>query len=275
MGLLQKLSDSGLDTPVVEKPLKDKPVTVKKSNSVGLLKKSLLAGDNRGLDFFEFTGKYNLDICAILKNQDNSYKIKNCIGFDGESICLSTSTADFWQGTIEYTDKLYSFDTSDQTLPFLQFFSKTLKEKIKSIQIISTKNNSIFIFCNSSLKFSPIFIDDLYTVEKTDTDFEKAYGTPDYTKFTNSYTLDFSEALESFILADSKNDTVFTKVILDQIYYDLCRNFPAPQKLKYSDKGKFTLYNSGDKIPLELLYNHLRIIYSFVLGNHSELLVAR
>ena len=60
MGLLQKLSDSALNTPVKQEPVENKPVVIKKSNSVGLLKKSLLANttsDSRRLDFFEFTGQ--------------------------------------------------------------------------------------------------------------------------------------------------------------------------------------------------------------------------
>ena len=126
MGLLQKLSDTGIEPPAKEpQPVPDKPVVLKKSNSVGLLKKSLYASENRGLDFFEFTGKYNLEMCAILKNTDGEYRIQNCVGFDGESICLSVSTVDFWEGTINQANKGFSFNTdSSDALPFFQFFSK-------------------------------------------------------------------------------------------------------------------------------------------------------
>ena len=273
MGLLQKLSDKGLDAnPIEQTPLEDKPVIQKKSNSVGLLKKSLLAGENHGLDFFEFADKYNLEICAILKSQDGIFKIINSLGFDGESICLSHSTQDFWYGTLEETNKLYSFDSSDKTLPFLQFFSDKLKEKITSIQLLITKASSVFIICNSKLKESLALLNDFNTVENTEIDFEKASASLNPLNFNNSFVLDFSEALESFILSNSKNEVVFTKAIIDQIYYDLCKNFPQPQKLEYSKKGKFTLYTSADTVPLELLYNHLKVNYSFILGNHSELL---
>ena len=115
MGLLQKLSDSALNTPVKQEPVENKPVVIKKSNSVGLLKKSLLANttsDSRRLDFFEFTGKYNLEICALLKNENGNYRITNCLGLDGESICLSVSTEDFWEGIIPDAEKLYTFNNS-------------------------------------------------------------------------------------------------------------------------------------------------------------------
>ena len=143
MGLLQKLSENGLEPEKKEEPVLDKPVVLKKSNAVGLLKKSLLASENRRLDFFEFTGKYNLEMCALLKNQNGTYSITACTGIDGESICLSTSTQDFWAGTISQPNKLiYSYDMStSDALPFLQFFSSKLKKQIKSFNIIKTKNN--------------------------------------------------------------------------------------------------------------------------------------
>ena len=60
--------------------------------------------------------------------------------------------------------------------------------------------------------------------------------------------------------------------MLNEIYYNLCINFPEPEQLIYSPKGKFTLYVTEKDIPVELLYNHLRVECNFVLGNHSELL---
>ena len=275
MGLLQKLSDSGLDTPKEPLPVQDKPVIQKKSNSVGLLKKSLIAGDssNRRLDFFEFTGKYDLEMCAILKNQDGNYEINNCVGFDGESVCLSVSTADFWNGTIPQNEKLYTFEAASQeALPFFQLFSKKFNDKLKTIQIIKTKNNSIFIICNNKVNANALFISDLEAVENTVTDFEEAYKPLKISSFADTFEIDFSEALESFVLSNSKNDIKFSSILLNEIYYNLCINFPEPEQLIYSPKGKFTLYVTEKDIPVELLYNHLRVECNFVLGNHSELL---
>ena len=277
MGLLQKLSESGLDSPKEESPTLDKPVIQKKSNSVGLLKKSLSAegavDDNRRLDFFEFAGKYNLEMFAILKNKDGNYEINNCCGFDGESICLSLSTADFWDGTISKQNELYTFDAASQdALPFFQFFSKKLKEKLKTIQIIKSKNNSIFIFCNCNLTVSSSFISDLEAVENTNTDFEERNPKVNSMDFADSFKIDFSEALESFVLANSKNDIKFSTVLLNELYYNLRRNFCEPEKILYSSKGSFIVYVKEKDIPLELLYNHLRVECNYILGNHSELL---
>ena len=272
MGLLQKLSDTGIEPPAKEQqPVPDKPVVLKKSNSVGLLKKSLLASENRGLDFFEFTGKYNLEICAILKNTNGDYRIQSCVGFDGESICLSVSSVDFWEGTITQTNKAFSFNTdSSDALPFFQFFSKKLKDRIKTIKIIKTQNSSILLICNDDIEINNTFIDDLEAVEKTETSFPENSPVSE-SDFKGSFVLDFSEALESFVLSNSKNDIEFSKVIINEIYYELCKNFPEPEKLNYSSNGKFTLYVT-EEIPVELLYNHIKVEFSFILGNHSELL---
>ena len=273
MGLLQKLSVNGLDTPKEVTPVEDKPVVQKKSNSVGLLKKSLLAGENRRLDFFEFTDKYNFDICAFLKAEEGSYRIYNCTGFDGESVCLSVSSEDFWDGTLSESNKLYSYKvSSSEALPFLQFFSAKLKEKISDINVLKTINNSIVIICNKAPSNLNSFISDIEAVEKTETAFE-AETKINPADFNQSFKIDFSEALESFIISNSKNDVVFTKVIVDELFYNLQKNFPEPSKLLYSPKGKFTIYLKESDLPVELLYNHLRIETSFILGNHSELLV--
>ncbi len=272
MGLLQKLSENGLEPPKKEVlPVEDKPVVLKKSNSVGLLKKSLMASEVHKLDFFEFTGKYNLEICALFKNQEGTYKISNCIGFDGESICLSVSTADFWDGTITQPHKLYSFSAnSSEALPFFQFFSKALKEKIYSIQIIKTNDNSILLACNAEFKDTSTIFDELEITQNIQIDFNEGNAGVSQ-NYAASYTLDFSEALESFILSNSKNDIKFTKIILDEIYFNLQKNFPSPDFVEYSPKGKFKLYIS-QLLPVELLYNHIRYENSFILANHSELL---
>ena len=277
MGLLQKLSESGLDSQIEESPLVDKPVIQKKSNSVGLLKKSLTAGTgenaNRRLDFFEFAGKYNLEIFAMLKNNNGNYEINNCCGYDGESICLSVSTPDFWEGTIPMGQKLYTYDAvSQDALPFFQFFSKKFQEKLKTINIIKSKNNSIFIICNNNIPADSSFISDLEAVENTETNFEESNPVVNPLDFADSFKIDFSEALESFVLANSKNDIKFSAVILKELYFNLCKNFPEPEKILFSSKGNFILYVTEKGLPLELLYNHLRVECNFVLGNHSELL---
>ena len=272
MGLLQKLSETGLEPQKNEQPVVDKPVILKKSNSVGLLKKSLQASENRRLDFFEFTGKYNLQICAILKNVNGTYKIQNCIGFDGESVCLSVSTPDFWDGTITQIQNLYSYDiTSSQSLPFFQFFSNELKPLIKTISIIKTQNESIFLICNNTITPDSDFFLDLEVVENTETDFTRNQKPLISNSFAHCFELNFSEALESFILSNSKNNAEFSKVILNELYYNLYINFPEPEKIEYSKNGIFTL-GVSEEIPVELLYNHLRIECGFVLGKHSELI---
>ena len=273
MGLLQKLSDSALSVETTEKkePVQDKPVVIKKSNSVGLLKKSLLAGDNRRLDFFEFTGKYNLEIAALLKSENETLKITNCIGLDGESVCLSVSTADFWNGIITEPEKLYTFNNSQEILPFLQFFSDKLKSSIKSLQIVRTKENSVLIICNKTIEQTAGFIADVNAIQNTETSFNSKDDFFDASQYNKEFHIDFSEALESFIVSNSKNKVQFTKVIVQLLFHNLCINFPAPEKLIYSENGKFTFYLKED-IPLELLNNHLRIECSSILGNHSELI---
>ena len=273
MGLLQKLSDSGLDNKKEIKPAVDKNVIHTKSNSVGLLKKSLYAtGDNHRLDFFEFTNKYNLEIVSLLIKQDQSYKIKNSLGFDGESICLSASTADFWDGTIKTANQLYSYKAEDsQALPYFQFFSKKLKEKINSINIIKCSNDSIIFICNKEVDFTPDFIADLNSLQANAYDFNNQ---KDYQKTPEAkqiLTIDYSEALESFVLSNSKNELYFSKVILGELFYSLKKNFTAPDKIEYSDNYCFTLY-LNNFIPIELLYNHLKIENHFILDNHSELI---
>ena len=163
MGLLNKLSESGLVKEEKKPAVLDKPI-VKKSNSVGLLKKSLnMTNSSNRLDFFNFIKKYNLQICAVFNSQNDVYCVEHSCGLDGESICLSVSTRDFWDGI--------SQDDQD-TLPFYQFFSAKIKDKISNLNFFKADNGNIFLFQSDKEILNSIYTD----IENLSFEFEKSDG---------------------------------------------------------------------------------------------------
>ena len=80
MGLLQKVSAGGMTSTKEEVSTNQIQQVQKKSNSVGLLKKSLSVSQNDKLDFFEFIQKYNISLCSLLKLHKGFYNINKSFG---------------------------------------------------------------------------------------------------------------------------------------------------------------------------------------------------
>ena len=271
MGLLQKASYSGPDLQKTEPAAVEMPKVQKKSNSVGLMKKVLTVSQNDKLDFFEFIRKYNLSLCALLKPSDGFYSIYKSFGFDGKSICLSYSTQDFWNGTITQKNNLYTYKAeSSQILPFYQFFSKQLKDTIELLHLYKFDDDSIVV-CSTARTFTipETFIFDLQNIYFENDSFAD-FKRPEQ---SFNYNIDLSEALESFVLSNSKTNGLIIEAISNQIYFNLFQYFTGPSFIEKQGMGKYKLYYCiPEALPVELLSNHLRNQFKFELENHSELI---
>ena len=276
MGLLDKLSKNGLDTPKQEPsiPVQDKPIIQKKSNSVGLLKKSLMASQYDKLDFFEFIQKYNFSLFSYLKLQNNFYCITKSFGFDGKSICQSYSTKDFWDGTIKEKNNLYTFEApGTDILPFYQFFSEKLKDKIERLHIFKFDDDSIFLLITDKAFTVPQTL--IYDLQHTDFDnVSKNADAPQEGSVSSfNYEINLSEAVESFVLSNSKENEMLINAISEQIFINLCLYFPKPNFVTKKALGIYTLViYSSQSLPIELFTAHLQNQIKFVLDNHSELI---
>ncbi len=276
MGLLQRMSDSGISEKK-EMPVVSKKPEQKKSNSVGLLKKSLIISNEDELDFFEFLKRYEIKAFSILEPVEGTenYISKRSMGLDVKSVCKSFSTKAFWNGLIK-AGTLYTFYKGNtDILPLYQFFSDKLKDTINIIHIFKRKKGQIFIFipkdndCSSTLTTEEL--------EKLDFNFE---WKPENNNFNSdkglcTYLLDFSEAIQSAILSEAKNQftEILTKTIEDMLYSEFIKNFSAPSKIEPQGNSKFLVQIFTDEeIPLELFSNHLRLSTSFYLEEHSQLI---
>lgn len=275
MGLLDKLSKSGFEAPQEQhsQPAQDKPIIQKKSNSVGLLKKSMMASQYDKLDFFEFIQKYNFSLCSYLQLKDNSYFITKSFGFDGKSICQSYSSKDFWDGTIKEKNNLYSFHagTSD-ILPFYQFFSDKLKDKIELLYIYKFDDDSIFLFVTDKSFTVPQTL--IYDLQNTDFAGElKRTPSSGQNGTSFEYEINLFEAIESFVLANSKTNKLLINAISEQLFINLSLYFPKPDLLTKKEIGIYYLKNyCSQALPIELFTAHLQNQIKFVLDNHSELI---
>ena len=259
MGLLNKASESGL---VKEQPVPaalDKPL-LKKSNSVGLLKKSLnLADSNNRLDFFEFINKYDLQLCAVFNSQNGIFCIEQSAGLDGESICLSVSTADFWSGINQ--------NQISDVLPFYQFFSSRLKDSIKNLNVYKRADGRIFLYCYGENQKASLQ-NDIENLKMPFAAFTSESA-------TSLITVDYLEAIESLVLSQTKSQEKqrLIQAVSNQLYFNLLKNFPLPSHVIYEKTGTFKLdFINAKELPLEVLSNHLRLESEFVLGNHSQLI---
>ena len=282
MGLLQKLSDTVVEAPQKPQPVEDKKTIQKKSNSVGLLKKSLNVSQpstvsvtpqavepNDRLDFFEFIKEHSIIFAQLFTKYDGTYYSNFSCGMDGRSICCSISTADFWDGLILQKYKLYTFNYGDNSIgPLYQFFSDKIKDKINTVSIYKAKDDSILLFCNftDSCNLNDIgYIDALIPQKNVN-------GT------SQVFELDFTEAIDSFIIANHKTgykDKIFT-AISNALRHRLDVAFDEEACVKTTADGRFTiLIDSTDFIPFELISNHIKSDCSYILDEHSQLLTVK
>ncbi|MBO4533021.1 MAG: hypothetical protein J5726_04915 [Treponema sp.] len=278
MGLLQKLSDTVVEAPQKPQPVPDKKTIQKKSNTVGLLKKSLNVSQTSTvsveppavepkdrLDFFEFIKEHSITFAQLFTKENGIYYSNYSFELDGRSICSSISTADFWDGLILQKYKLYTFSSKDNSIgPLYQFFSDKIKDKIDTVSIYKTKDDSIFVLCNAQGG-------DLESIGFVDVLFKQTQ----ITKPTQIFEADFTEAIDSFIISNHKTeykDQIFT-ALSNAIKARLCLAFEEEACVKAVADGRFTiLIDSKDFIPYELISNHLRLDCSYILDEHSQLL---
>ena len=278
MGLLQRMSDSGISEKK-EVPVVRKEPEQKKSNSVGLLKKSLIISNEDELDFFEFLKRYDIKAFSILEPiaGTENYIAKKCFGLDAKSVCKSFSTKDFWDGLIN-AGSLYTFyKGSSGILPFNQFFSQKLLDSIKTLHIFKRTKGEIFIFIPKDNDYSSTL--DAKDLEKLNFNFEWKASKNNFENTSNtgccSYLLDFSEAIQSAIISESKGQykDILTKTIEDMLYGEFLKNFSAPSKIEPQGNSQYIVkIFTEEEIPLELFSNHLRLSTSFYLEEHSQLI---
>lgn len=274
MGLLQKVSVSGVNTSKsVENPVTEKQPVKTKSNTVGLLKKTLIINEDR-LDFFKFLEKYSLSIFAVLKCDEQTYCIEKSVGFDGESICKSVSTKDFWEGFISQKQKLCSYSKNNHSIqPLYQFFSQKMQDTLDSIYVLRTIEDDI-ILAGTKNALADSFINDAIKALNSE-DNDKSVASDFSSKDFYFFKADFTQAVKSFISSNcNAADSSRIQIALNnQIYFNLKLNFPSPSYVQLPDSSLFNIACClKEEIPVELLLVHLRTEYKSILGKDSGLI---
>lgn len=262
MGLLQKLSDT--EVVAEKKPaalVEDKKVIQKKSNTVGLLKKSLNVSTDDSLDFFEFIKKYSIQYAAFLTRVNNFYYAEYSSGLDGKSIINSVSTVDFWDGIFKNNPEHQRFTNDDNSITtFYQFFSSQLKEKITSLDIFKY-DNGILIVCNKkAFSINEIILPEI--------NYLSSFAKPET-------QLNFTEAIDSFILSSDKAmyKQQLSKALANALYIKLVIGLDKICDLNFVSDGVYNItVKNKTELPFELLSTHLKFDCSYLLEKNSELL---
>ena len=185
----------------------------------------------------------------------------------------SYSTKDFWDGTIKEKNNLYTFEAgSTDILPFYQFFSDKLKDKLERLHIYKFDDDSIFVFVTDKSYTIPQTL--IYDLQNTKFEGELVTEKSDSEEATSfEYEINLFEAIESFVLANSKANKLLINAISQQLYINLCIYFPKPDIITKKENGIYILTDySSQAVPVELFTAHLQNQIKFVLDNHSELI---
>lgn len=231
---------------------------------------------NSAVSFSEFICNNEIKICALFEFIQDKYFITNSIGFDASSIISSVSTKDFWNGLcIENSVKEFSKkENSISTL--LQFFSFNMSEKLESISALKNENR-ILVVCNKQ-------IDD--KIKKQFALIGRSFSEPDSSKLNSlinsktkciNCTINFDEAIDSFITANIKDKTeipVFKQSIFNEL---------ANRIICYTDINAVKVFDDGEEkkvkaiflakqnTQFQLLMTHLIINIREAIGDCAEL----
>lgn len=275
MGLLQRVSESGIEQKNESLPVSEEKIQTK-SNSVGLLKKTMLLSQKNRLDFFEFTAKYQINHCSLLYCKDDVFAIKDSVDYDAIAICNSISTKDFWDGTIPEENTSYIFGDEVKQLPFNQFLSPSLKKNITQLFIFKISADKIFMWWNydSSIVENSSFIDELICLKDSDISTKINTMLPSGSN-AFLYKLNISKVLKEIIRIQNKENysDILLKSISTVIYNSLQKFFPYPSCIILDKNYNFRLsLILPETIPDSLLLNHLISNFKPILNFNAELI---
>lgn len=279
MGLLDKLS--GFTSEPVEEVKPETNSTNQKSNTVGLLKRSMLLTTRNRLDFFEFVNKYHFPLCAIFTNTESNLLITDSYGFDSESILKSKSTMDFWKGSLSEYNKWNFFKASDSTItPFYQFFSFEMQDKIKGLYIYAFEDKNeiskilLVAYPNEIQKdFSQEIIQDFGILTPEVSEEKQQISIPENNSLY-TYKLIIEEAVNDLLSNINNNNeiSIFSKAITREIYYSLITAFGNKSLVELGDNYIKLNFISEEQLPAALYEAHIKNNLKNKLAKASEYL---
>ena len=246
---------------------------------MGLLSRASILDENEikpGLAFSDFITKHSLKTCAMLEQVDSNYCIKHSIGFDSLSILSTLATVDFWNGICKEGQKIYKFSESERS-PFLQLFSETIKYNFKEIFVYKSQGSHILLSLNP---ITDIIAQDFELLDDGIHCVNVFSLNPQIKENSTvlQFTLDLSEAIDSFLSAELKSNDSLKKLaaasITDEIYNRFSNYYNSPDTVIKSENGIIkTVFITGKAYSVELITNHLILNLKEVLGNYAELIM--
>ncbi len=189
--------------------------------------------------FFSFQGQY--------------YVLTKAFGLDLQTIRLSQSTPDFWDGALTKAGKWSSYSREDKDIfQFYQFFSPKFRDEIENLHFLKFYDEvHTYIFFVAELSYDiPLNLDevDLFNLSrrllKTKSNLDFSYDKISVgLKFSNAnlYTIDLYHAIDNFFMDDEVRDQAFYadvyKSAFDEIY-DLLQTTFSGRNISSSPEGK-------------------------------------
>jgi len=238
----------------------------------GLLRKANLL-QSEGLAFFDFIAKHKIQYCAFFKPHNQEYLAYRTFGLDAESILMSVSSLDFWNGTIPNAKTVYCFNRTENTInSILQFFSAPLKDKLEKISVYRTSDNTLFILGNAEL--SKDIINDLNIIKFVDTDIKTKAKLFALSTAVKSYKITFSDFINNFLQLKNKRTDLtlqFYDTITTEIENQLLRSFCDYSSIKkVSDTEYLLKLQEKHSIPDNLIKTHFISLLNEIIPVDNE-----
>ncbi|MBQ7158712.1 MAG: hypothetical protein IJS09_04705 [Treponema sp.] len=235
-------------------------------------------------NFYEWCKKYNFSKVALLQHDETHFFITKSIGFDAESIALSYSSKDFWEGTLVTNGSWQSFTQGTTEIgSFNQFFSEQMLSMISKLHFIKLDDCILLIVQeeeSASLPDINIVKKELIQLvyvptENTNTlALEEAIKKGLTISSANLYFLSIKSAVSTAIkdvpFPDEKAKGKMTDIIYAHIE-EICKTlFQTPNCTQLGNNGEIKIvFFSKDEIDEQLLQFHITQTLADMVGKDA------
>lgn len=235
--------------------------------------------------FRSYCKKYHFNHAGLFGVQDGYFLLTKAFGLDAETIVLSQSSTDFWEGTLPQMGKWFTFNEGEEGInQFYQFFSDATKGKIQQLNFVkfSTEDDEQYVFFAAQFKGEGKINTEMVELFRLSTEVLKVRPAIKFDPAKIQNGLNFQEAaLFQIKLGKAINNYLNTKdfnsdIIQDDmyatIYNELFDSFHAAFSGRniasswMTENVNAVIFTAVDLQP-ELIYKQLTTITSGIIGS--------
>ena len=261
-------------------------INTMEQNGPGLLKRAAqYEAQGTAESFYAWCKEHALTHAAIFQRNETFFYITKAVGFDAESIALSYSTQDFWNGTLLTNGNWQTFlQGQNETASFNQFFSETMLSMIAKLHFLKSEDFILLVLQedNDLALPAPDKVKDaltklLYTHRNIQNDIETEDAIKKGLAISNAnlYFLSIKTAVTTavkdvpFATQDAREKTIQT--IYNELFGICERLFQKPNCTVLGADGEIKIaFFAKDEVDEKLMQFHIANMMTEIVGTDAS-----